>query len=117
MIEHKRITGLNEYQEITGQTAIYPKDGLQGLYYTIMALSGEVGEISNKVSKILRDSTGIMSEEIRKDLCKECGDCFWNLSELATNLGISLEDVANENRDKLFSRKERGVIGGSGDNR
>lgn len=106
---------LNEYQKLTNTTAIYPKE--QGVNYCILGLNGESGELCNKYKKVIRDNKGILSEEKRIDLIKETGDCLWYISQLCSELGISLEDVAKSNIDKLLDRKERNVIGGSGDNR
>ena len=50
-------------------------------------------------------------------LKKELGDVLWYISALASDLGVTLEDVAADNVAKLRSRAERGVLGGSGDNR
>ena len=58
-----------------------------------------------------------MSEETKKEITKELGDVLWYLSQIATELDVSLEDVAGENLKKLFSRMERGLISGDGDNR
>jgi len=108
----------NEYQENTAKTAIYTgQDSVGGLVYTTLGLNGEAGELANKVKKVLRDSDGIVSEEIRLKLLDEISDCLWYLSQLVTELGGKLEDVAVANIAKLTSRLERGVIKGSGDNR
>jgi NTP pyrophosphatase (non-canonical NTP hydrolase) len=45
------------------------------------------------------------------------GDVLWYISNLSHELKIDLEDVANTNLNKLFSRLERNKINGSGDNR
>ena len=42
---------------------------------------------------------------------------MWYFAQLATDLKVSLDDVVRGNIAKLSSRKERGVLGGSGDNR
>ncbi len=42
---------------------------------------------------------------------------LWYLTQICTNLGLTLEEVAEANLDKLFSRQARGVIGGDGDKR
>lgn len=108
------------YQLVTADTAIYPGAGegdIEALTYTALGLTGEAGEIANKVKKILRDSGGEVSSEVRKDLSKELGDVLWYLTRLADEIGYSLHQIAQENVDKLNSRKQRGVLGGSGDNR
>lgn len=53
----------------------------------------------------------------KKELQKELGDALWYISQIATELGLSLEEIASANLKKLLSRKESGVLGGSGDNR
>jgi NTP pyrophosphatase (non-canonical NTP hydrolase) len=47
----------------------------------------------------------------------ELGDVLWYIAALSRDLNISLNDVAKMNIEKLADRKERGVLGGSGDNR
>lgn len=108
----------NEYQQSTGMTAIYTgKQSVGGLVYTTLGLAGEGGEVANKVKKILRDSEGIVTEETRKKLLDEAGDCLWYLSQFVTELGGSLEQVAVANIAKLTDRLNRGVVKGDGDNR
>jgi hypothetical protein len=50
-------------------------------------------------------------------LSKEVGDVFWYLARFAEEIGYPLSNIAEGNLAKLTARKERGVIGGSGDNR
>jgi NTP pyrophosphatase (non-canonical NTP hydrolase) len=50
-------------------------------------------------------------------MAKEIGDVMWNLAVLCHYFGLSLEDVAEMNIDKLTDRKVRSVIVGEGDNR
>lgn len=108
----------DEYQRKTKETAIYPRDNpMTALSYATLGLAGEAGEIANKVKKIIRDQDGELSQEVKNKLGKELGDVLWYVSALATELGVNLSSVASDNIDKLFSRKERGVLGGSGDNR
>ncbi|AMQ66802.1 nucleotide pyrophosphohydrolase [Mycobacterium phage Mulciber] len=112
---------LLEYQLRSADTAIYPGagdvDSIGGLSYTAMGLAGEAGEVANKVKKILRDQDGIITIENRVQLHKELGDVLWYLSQLATQIGSSLPAVAEDNIQKLSSRKDRGVLQGSGDER
>lgn len=104
------------YQEKASTTALYPNVG-QNPYYPALGLGGEVGEVLNKVKKIMRDNDGEVTDELREVLKSELGDVMWYLAALASELKINLDDVAQSNIDKLRSRKERGMIKGSGDQR
>ena len=106
----------DEYQERSKETAIYPDIG-NNMAYSTLGLSGEAGEISNKVKKVFRDSAGEVTDALREDLRKELGDVLWYLAQLASELDLSLEDIARDNIQHLASRKKRGVLKGSGDNR
>ncbi|MEK7624417.1 MAG: nucleoside triphosphate pyrophosphohydrolase family protein [Patescibacteria group bacterium] len=105
-----------EYQKISRETAIYP-DKDKNFIYPTLGLAGEAGEIAEKIKKVLRDKSGIVDEETRKEISKELGDVLWYLSQLATEMELSLEEIASLNIEKLKSRKERGALHGSGDNR
>lgn len=83
----------------------------------LLGLVGESGEIADKVKKILRDKNGQWSEQDRQELVKELGDVLWYIATLSTMLGVSLDEVAGRNVEKLASRKSRGQLGGKGDNR
>lgn len=58
-----------------------------------------------------------ISEDMKKDITKELGDVLWYLSGIAKELNISLDEIATTNIEKLFSRKERNMLHGEGDNR
>jgi NTP pyrophosphatase (non-canonical NTP hydrolase) len=77
----------------------------------------EAGEVAGKIKKIFRDRDGIISEEDRQALKQELGDVLWYLTQICTELDLSLEEVAEANLTKLFSRLERGKIRGDGDYR
>ena len=107
---------LNRYQTESRKTALYPDLGNNVIYPTL-GLVGESGEVADKVKKILRDNNGLFDKE-RKDAIKlELGDVLWYVAQLSSELGFELEDVAKSNLNKLKSRKTRGQIQGSGDNR
>lgn len=103
-----------EYQLKSRGTAIYPEAG-KNLVYPVLGLVGEAGEIANKVKKIQRDDRGELSQERRQALRDELGDVLWYLAQVSTELNLNLDDIASDNLTKLFSRKERGVLQGSGD--
>lgn len=85
--------------------------------YPALGLAEEAGEVAGKYAKAIRDCNGKIDEERRKAILKELGDVCWFVAELATLLGADLSDVMTDNLEKLKSRKERGKIHGSGDNR
>lgn len=153
------VTGLNQYQSLAEETAIYPRMFVEDqvkyliirayvrgsqvgepvsiedaedwayqdmeavetpfnkLVYPILGLVGEAGEIANKAKKIARDQQGRMDTVAVEDSTKELGDVMWYVAAIATEINTSLGVVASRNIQKLFSRRDRGVLGGSGDNR
>jgi NTP pyrophosphatase (non-canonical NTP hydrolase) len=80
-------------------------------------LTNEAGEVAGKIKKIFRDKDGVIGEAEREALQSELGDVLWYLAQVCTELEISLDEVAEANIEKLYSRLERGKIGGDGDNR
>ena len=109
---------LSEYQNQAMRTAIYPLPDGEGFpVYPILGLTGEAGEVAEKVKKVLRDKDGIASKDDLREIAKELGDVLWYLTAIAGHTGYSLEEIAQINLDKLNDRKDRGALGGSGDNR
>jgi len=107
---------LIDYQQKARSTAIYPAE--YSILYPLLGLSGEVGEICEKVKKRIRDkNANFEDEEFLADVHKEIGDVLWYVANLSHDLGFNLNDIAEENLNKLLSRKDRGKLQGSGDNR
>jgi len=100
-----------EYQDKAKVTAIFPKE--KALEYLALGLSSESGEVAGKIKKIIRDKSKLNPT----DLGAEIGDVLWYCALLAEELNLNLGKIMENNIDKLYSRKERGVLGGSGDNR
>lgn len=105
-----------EYQKKSQKTAIYPNKGKNYIYPTL-GLAGEAGEVAEKIKKVIRDKSGIIDKETKEEIKKELGDVLWYVSQIASELKIPLNDIAEKNIEKLFSRLKRGKIKGSGDNR
>lgn len=106
---------LNEFQIGALETAQYPEE--YKIIYPALGLTGESGECADAVKKVLRDDNCIFSDEKRKKIALEVSDVLWYVATLARDLGYTLEEIGQMNYEKLKSRKERGVISGSGDNR
>lgn len=127
---------LNEYQK-KAMTTCLPT--CNNLVYMGFNLAGELGELLGKLAKAVRkdklsfyqavngddqpitnynlDEWYNLSQEEFDEIRKEAGDCLWQIAGVCHVLGFKLNDVAQDNLDKLASRKERGVIDGNGDNR
>lgn len=108
---------LEEYQQRALTTVISSDDEFKDLLHWVLGINGEAGEVAEKIKKIIRDKNGEVSDEDKTELAKEIGDVLWYLAVLAHHLGFSFDDIAQQNLDKLKSRKQRGVLGGTGDNR
>lgn len=87
------------------------------IVYPTLGLTNEAGEVAGKVKKLFRDKGGRISDADRAALKMELGDVLWYLAQICTELGLDLGEVAAANLAKLDSRKERGTIGGDGDER
>ena len=114
-METIEITGLNEYQQRALETAVYPAD--KKIIYPTLGLTGEAGEVADKVKKVIRDNGQQFDEDHRNAIALEISDVLWYVAVLANDLGYTLQNIAEMNYAKLKSRQERGKIGGSGDNR
>jgi NTP pyrophosphatase (non-canonical NTP hydrolase) len=114
-VSYDRAIELSEYQLLSRRTAEYPREAW--LAYPALGLAGEAGEVAEHAKKAIRDDGGEVSDERRTKMSKELGDVLWYVAQLATELGLQLEDIAQANIDKLLSRQQRGVLAGSGDER
>ena len=109
------ITG-TEYQEKACSTAIFPKE--KATEYLTLGLTGESGEIANKVKKFIRDGAPPDEYEAKRiEIGYEIGDVMWYCAVLAAEMGMDLGHVMENNLRKLADRKARGALSGSGDNR
>jgi NTP pyrophosphatase (non-canonical NTP hydrolase) len=107
---------LSFYQQASRATAVYPTDN-NAIVYCTLGLCGEAGEVAEKIKKVIRDNEGVYSEQAKTNIKAELGDVLWYLSQLTTELGFDLHDVAAENLEKLRGRQSRNALSGSGDHR
>lgn len=106
---HKEYT-LNEYQSEAQSVRLESA----GPMYALFGLPGEVGEVCSLVAKSIRDGRKFTYDS---DMRKELGDVLWFVASIAADHGLTLEEVAMSNIEKLKDRKARNVLQGSGDNR
>ena len=98
------------YENLASETVIFPKE--KALEYLALGLTSEAGEVAGKVKKLIRDGKGD-----KKAIASEIGDVLWYCAMLAKETEVPLNDIMKDNLKKLNSRKERGTLAGSGDNR
>ena len=113
--KYKKVSDLDMYQKVAKTTAIYPRE--QAIIYPTLGLTGEAGEVANKVKKIIRDGSNSKDEKLVSEIKAEIGDCLWYIAVLADDFNIKLSDIASANLEKLANRKKKGTIHGSGDTR
>ena len=113
--KYKKVSDLDMYQKVALTTAIYPRE--QAIIYPTLGLTGEAGEVANKVKKIIRDGSDSKDEKLVSEIKAEIGDCLWYIAVLANDFDIKLSDIASTNLEKLANRKKNNTIHGSGDTR
>ena len=99
----------NQYQYEAMKTRLPTAD----LEYCVMNLAAEAGEVAGLFAKARRDVKLIDKD----NLCKELGDCVWQVAAVAHLSGLTLEEILEANLIKLASRQKRGTLTGKGDNR
>lgn len=105
----------SEYQKRAITTATVTADHEVSIYYHVLGLVSEAGEVADKIKKVVRNQKGDFSQLDKNDFKKELGDVLWYLSMLSTIFEFDLTDVAQTNLDKLADRQKRGVISSTGD--
>ena len=126
---------LKEYQKKAMTTCM---ESSKNLPYMLFNLQGEVGELSSKIAKLIRkekiwfssfvDNADMWNNSVicahgkdnlalasNEEIQKEIGDILWQTAGVCYVLGLNLEDIAQQNLDKLAARKVAGTIDGSGD--
>ncbi len=109
-----------EYSDAVWQFASYPDRG-NNLIYPALGLSGESGEVAEKIKKLWRNQgqtgAGGLTLDKKEDLVKELGDVLWYVNAMCRELGVPMDEVASKNAAKLSDRAQRGVIKSEGDHR
>lgn len=118
---------LNEYQEKAMATCM---PSCENPLYMVGLIQEEAGELQGKINKAIRK--GLLEfvnnqmvwlgtveelEDFHAEMQKELGDILWAVAGTANVFSWDMNGTGQGNLDKLASRKARGVIDGSGDNR
>lgn len=89
----------NQYQKEAFD--LISEDGRKDMVLNgVLGLAGESGECCDIVKK-----NRFQGHELNKEhLIEELGDVMWYIAETASGLGVTLEEVAQYNLDKLHKR-------------
>lgn len=94
----------NEYQEEMMRTAQGIEKNRENLCMGAMGITGEAGEVSDYIKKVLFHSHEL--NEVK--LAEELGDVLWYLTYLSSIIGYDLEEIAEINKKKLRKRYPKG---------
>ena len=94
----------DDYQAAAARTANPALTTEQRLFDAAAGLAEEAGEVLGQVRKHLFQDRALDEQELRIEL----GDVLWCLTMAASTAGLSLEDVARANLEKLRQRYPAG---------
>ena len=94
---------LSDYQRMARRTA-GTKQKSDKMEEALFGLAGEVGELCDHYKKFKHQGHDLDYDH----MAEEAGDVLWYLAEIADALGLTLEDIARRNIDKLRKRYQDG---------
>lgn len=105
-----------EFQNLAAQY-IPTVECVPDLAYAVMSLTGEAGEVAEKVKRIYRGDTSAKAINYDDEIVKELGDVLWCVAAICTALNTPMEYAARVSLRKMEDRRKHGTLKGSGDNR
>lgn len=116
LIERNGELSLNEYQRRSMRTAEDTGDYADWAFQMSgfgLGIAGEAGEVADYLKKVLHHGHDLDQQRIKKEL----GDVLWYVQGIASRCGLTLEEVAQANIDKLMSRYPEGFTSEASINR
>ena len=95
---------LNDYQTAASRTLNVSRTFREQVANGALGLAGEAGEVADLIKKFLYHGHSLDPDKLRKEL----GDCLWYIAANASLHGLSLDDIAQQNIDKLQRRYPNG---------
>ena len=90
---------MNDYQRMARRTEGNKRKS-DKMEEALLGLAGEVGELCDHYKKFKHQGHDLDYNH----MAEEAGDVLWYLAEIADALGLTLEDIARRNIDKLRKR-------------
>ena len=97
----------NEFQDECIKTSAFKDNPLFDLRYWALAIAGESGEVADEIKKSIRDENFILTPQRKELLLNEMANVLYYLSRMSTDLGVTLESLA-ERQIQLCLMKKNG---------
>ena len=94
---------LKQYQELCRKTAVHLKDKETELMTWGLGIAGEAGDVAGCIKKTVVHRND-QSAGIRENI----GDTMWYAAMISNHFNWDLEDILNENIEKLEKRHPKG---------
>jgi NTP pyrophosphatase (non-canonical NTP hydrolase) len=99
---------LNDYQEGAWRTMRpFRTEQEPAVYYLGLGLAEETGEVARRLKRMISGGRIRPSHPDRGALVLELGDVLWYISAIASEIGVSLEEVGLANQQKLGLRRTK----------
>ena len=95
---------MNEYQELAQRTANKTLSVTNHFMNGVLGLAGEAGECCDIVKKHYYQD----GREVKEKLVDELGDVLWYIAETASAMGVTMDEIAEHNVEKLKKRYPQG---------
>ena len=82
-----------------------------------LSLSLEGSKIAGYLKKLMRDDNGVLNEDKKIKIVDSLKKIAFLMNKYEKDYQVSQKIIMEKNIEKLYSRKERGTLKGSGDNR
>ena len=97
---------LNEYQWLAQRTRNKNLTQEQKQTNGLFGIAGEAGEVMDLYKKHYFQGHNLDSQQVVEEL----GDLMWYIAELSSGLGVTMEEIAKHNIDKLQRRYPEGFM-------
>lgn len=103
-VDHNEKTELEEYQDWVREN-VYGDDFGVPLLIMSNAFGGEAGELMNVIKKVYRDDKGVVTKARKQDIISELGDNIWYIAAICNEIGVTLDEVIENNIQKINERR------------
>ena len=96
-----------EYQTTSRDFVKCPAD--IGIFFHTLGVMNGSGELAGKINNALIDHQGQMTKEKALKIGISLGDILYNCVQLATDLGLSLDEIITLNLKKLMMEEKKQI--------